>query len=111
MEKKKRTQNKQGDERRQDSPASEGRGPSSSELNGGVVVEELNVAWPQLVAPHEVLVARGSLVLVVACKHALDAHADALRALHGAPALRSEEVEANDAVGVDVRVYRNRAAR
>jgi hypothetical protein len=34
-----------------------------------------------------------------------------LRALHGAPALRSEEVEANDAVGVDVRVYRNRAAR
>lgn len=54
---------------------------------------------------HERLVALGSLVLGIARQHALQGHAYALYVLDGAPALLAEEVEADDAVGVDVRVH------
>lgn len=59
---------------------------------------------PLRVQPHEILVPRGALVLRVARQHALQAHAHALDVLHGRPAGRAEQVEADDAVAVDVRV-------
>lgn len=74
--------------------------------NGIIVVKEPDIPRPLRVPPHEILVARRSLVLRVARQHALDAHADALDVLDGAPALAAEEVEADDAVGVDVWVDR-----
>lgn len=77
--------------------------------HGVIVIHKVNVARPQPVLGHELLVARGPLVLGVARQHALDAHADALGALDGAPALVPQQVEADDAVGVDVRVDGDRA--
>jgi len=59
---------------------------------------------PLRIQPHEILVPRGALVLRVARQHALQAHAHALDVLHGRPAGRAEEVEADDAVAVDVGV-------
>ena len=73
------------------------------------MVVEVYVPWPQAVPPDELLVAWRSLVLGVPCQHALQAHAHALDVLHGAPALLAEEVEADDAVGVDVGVHRDRS--
>lgn len=57
----------------------------------------------------EFLVAGWSLVTVVGSKHALEAHADTFDGLNGRPASRSEEIEANDSVAVDVGVHRDRA--
>lgn len=71
------------------------------------MVVELNVPGPLPVCADELLVAGGPLVLGVARQHALQAHAHALDVLDGAPALLAEEVEADDAVGVDVRVHRD----
>lgn len=79
----------------------------SPPLHGIVVVEELNVAGPQFVAPHKVRVAGRSLVFVVTSQHALNAHTHTLDALDGAPARLSEEVEADDAVGVDMGMHRD----
>jgi hypothetical protein len=60
---------------------------ASSRSNGVIVVEELNVSGPLLIASHKVLIAGRSLIFVVARQHALDAHADARNALDGTPAL------------------------
>lgn len=70
-----------------------------------ILIEKPDVPRPQRVPPHEILIPRRSLVLAVAGQHALDAHAHALDVLDGAPAGAAEEVEADDAVGVDVRVH------
>lgn len=78
-----------------------------SKLNGVVVVVKLNVPGPLPVPADELLVARRAFVLGVARQHALQAHAHALDVLDGAPPLLAEEVEADDAVGVDVRVHRD----
>lgn len=78
-------------------------------LNGVVVIAELNIAGALSVSSDKLLITRGPLVLGVAGQHALDAHADALGALDWAPALVAEKVEADDAVGVDVRVDGDRA--
>lgn len=59
------------------------------------------------VPSHEIFIARRSFVLGVSRQHALDAHADALDILHGAPALRAQQVEADDAVGVNMGVDGN----
>lgn len=72
------------------------------------MVVEINVLWPQSVAPDKLLVSRRSLVLAVARQHALEAHAHALDVLHRTPALRSQKVKTYDAIGVDVRVDGNR---
>ena len=72
------------------------------------MVKELDVAGSQLVSSYKVLVTGGPLVLVVARQHALDAHADTLDTLDRAPALLAEQVEADDAVGVYVRVHGDR---
>ena len=74
-----------------------------------IVIIEINVLWPQAVGAHKLLVARRPLVLCVTRQHALQAHTDALDVLDGAPALLAEQVETDDAVGVDVRVDWDRA--
>ena len=68
-----------------------------------------NIPRSLRVPPTEILVPLGSLVLIVARQHALDAHAYTLDVLHGAPALGAEQVEADDAVGVNVGVHRDDA--
>ena len=59
------------------------------------------------ITPHKRLIALRSLILRVPCQHALDTHAHALNILHRAPARVAEEVEADDAIRVDVRVDGN----
>lgn len=70
-----------------------------------IVIVEINVPRPPPVRRHKLLIALGSRVDRVPAEHALQAHAYALDVLHGRPALLAEEVEADDAVGVDVRVH------
>lgn len=70
------------------------------------MVVEVNVPGPQTVALDEVCVSRRSFVLGVAGQHTLQAHANSLDALDWAPALLAEEVEADDAVRVDMGVDR-----
>lgn len=71
-----------------------------------IVKGKLDVPRPRCVVPYEVLVAWWPLLLRVAREHALETHADALYVVHGAPAGSVEEVEADNAVGVDVWVPR-----
>lgn len=73
------------------------------------MIVKINVLRPQLIGTDKVLVTRRPLVLCVSRQHALDRHADALDVLYGTPALVSEQVQANDAVAVDVRVHGYRA--
>ena len=70
-----------------------------------ILIVKPYIPRPLRVPPHKVLVTRRPLVLTVPRQHALDAHAHALDVLHGAPAGAAEQVEADDAVGVDVRVH------
>lgn len=70
-----------------------------------VVVVEIDVLWPQAVAPDELLVSRWTLVLCVARQHALQRHANTLNILNRTPALLTQEVETYDAVRIDVRMY------
>lgn len=69
-----------------------------------ILIDEPDVAGPLCVPAYEFFVAGGSFVLGVARQHALDAHADALDVLDWAPALGAEQIEADDAIGVDVGV-------
>lgn len=70
-----------------------------------IVIVELDVLRSRLVCADEVGVAFGPVVLCIAREHALDAHTYALDILYGTPARGSQEVQADDAVGVDVRVH------
>ena len=70
------------------------------------MVVEINVPRPQSIAPDEFLVTRRAFVLGVARQHALQGHAHALNILHRAPPLLTQEVETDDAVRVDVGMYR-----
>ena len=69
---------------------------------------EIDIPRPLPVHAHKVLVPRWSLVLIITRQHALKAHADALDVVHRAPAGLVEEVQADDAVGVHVRVHGDR---
>lgn len=80
-------------------------------LNGGILIDEPDISGPLRVSADKLLVAGGTLVLGVARQHALDAHADALNIVDGAPALGAQQIETDDAVGVDVRVDGNRPLR
>jgi hypothetical protein len=61
---------------------------------------------------HELGISLRSLILCVACEHALDGHTDTLHALDRRPPC-AEQVETNYAVRIDVRVngYRARGGR
>lgn len=74
-------------------------------LHGIVVVQEFYISWSLPVHTHKLCIARRSLVLAVAGKHALYAHADALGALDRAPSLISQKVKAYNSVRVDVWVH------
>lgn len=71
-----------------------------------IVIVEIDVPRPQSIAPDEFLVPGRALVFGVARQHALQGHAHALNVLHRAPSLLAQEVETDDAVRVDVGVYR-----
>lgn len=73
--------------------------------------QEVNVARALPVAPDKLLVTRWPLVLVVARKHALNTHTDALGALDGAPSLAVEQIETDYAVGVHMWVHRDGSVR
>lgn len=74
------------------------------------MVVEFNVFRPCFVGADEIGVAFGAVVLGVARKHALDAHTHALDILYGTPTRAAQEIQADDAVGVDVRMHGYRAA-
>ncbi len=76
-----------------------------------IVIIEMNIPRTLQVAPHKLFIPRRTFVLVVARQHALDAHAYALDVLHGAPALIAQQVQTDDAVGVDMGVHRDGAIR
>lgn len=76
-----------------------------------IVVVKLDVFWPQPVVPDEFSIPRWPLVFGIAGQHALQAHAYALDVLNRTPASGTEQVQTDDAVGVDVRVDRNRPIR
>ena len=54
------------------------------------------------IPPHKFLIPGWPLVLRVPRQHALQTHTDALDILHRTPSRGTEEVEADDAVAVDV---------
>jgi hypothetical protein len=76
-----------------------------------IVVVEVDIPRSEAVRAYKVLVARRPLVLGVARQHALQAHADALDVLNGAPPLLAKQVETYDAIRVYVRVNRDRSVR
>ena len=61
-----------------------------------------NIPRPLRIIPDEVLIALRPLLLGVTRQHTLQAHTDALDVVDGGPAGAVEQVEADDAVGVDV---------
>ncbi len=73
-------------------------GPS----NRRILIHETDVSGSLRVPPHKILVPWRPLILGVSCQHALDTHAHTCDILHRAPSLRAEQVQADDAVGVDV---------
>lgn len=66
--------------------------------------DKVDVPRPLGVVLDEVFISRRSLLLRVAREHALQTDAHALHIVYGTPAGTIEKVEADDAVGVDVRV-------
>lgn len=68
--------------------------------------DETYVPWSLRVVPDKVLVSRWSLLLGVAREHTLETDAHALYVMHWTPPLSVEEVEADDAVRIDVRMPR-----
>ena len=74
-----------------------------------VLIDEVDIADTAAVVSDEFLVAGWPLVTVVRSQHALEAHADTFDSLNWRPAGRSEQIEANDSVAVDVGMHGNRA--
>lgn len=70
------------------------------------MVVEINIPWPQSIAPDKFFITRRAFVLGISRQHALQGHAHALNVLHRAPSLLAQKVETDDAVRVDVGVYR-----
>lgn len=89
---------------RKNTPCKAAIRPASWDSNGGILVNEPDISGPLGISADEFLVTGGTLVLGVARQHALYAHADTLDVVDGTPALGAEQIEADDAVGVDVGV-------
>jgi hypothetical protein len=56
------------------------------------------------IVPDKILIPRRPLLLCITCEHTLQTNTHALDIMHWAPPLSIEQVKADDAVGVDVRV-------
>lgn len=69
-----------------------------------VVKDKANISRPLRVVSDEVIVSLRPFLLRVTREHALQADTYALDVVYWRPALSVKEVEADDAVGVDVRV-------
>jgi hypothetical protein len=69
-----------------------------------VMEHKVDVPRSLCIVPYELLITLRSLLLCVAREHALQTHTHALDVVYGRPALAIEQVEADDAVRVDVRV-------
>ena len=67
-----------------------------------VVVQEIDIARTPSIAPHKLLITWRPFVLHIPCEHTLYTHADTLDVLDGTPALSAQQIQTNDAVGVDV---------
>lgn len=92
--------------RSQNSCIAEARPTSDAEcLDRPIVKHEMNISRPQPVCSHKLGITRRSLVLGVASEHALQTQAGALDILHRRPALTAEEIQTDDAVGVNVWMY------
>ncbi len=70
------------------------------------MVVEINIPGPPSIIGHETLVALRALILRIARQHALQAHADALYILDWRPPLLAQQIEADDAIRVDVGMHR-----
>lgn len=64
----------------------------STYSNRVVIVKELDISGPLPVGSDELFISRRTFIPGVTCKHALDAHANALHALHGTPTLLAQEI-------------------
>lgn len=73
--------------------------------NAVIVEDEVHIARTQTISSDEVGIARWSFVLAVACEHALNTQTYALHTLDRRPALAAEQVQADDAIGVDVGMH------
>ena len=72
-----------------------------------IVMEvEVDISRSSRIASHKVFIALRPLVLCIACEHALQTYANALHIVYRTPRLSVKQIEADDAVGVDVRVHR-----
>lgn len=69
-----------------------------------IVEKETDVARPKPIASHKIGIIGGPLSRLVARQHALQADADALDIVDRAPSLLVKQVEAYDAIAVDVGV-------
>jgi hypothetical protein len=65
---------------------------------------KVNIPWPLRIIPDEILIPLRPLLLRITRQHALQTHTDALDIVDGRPTRAVEQVEADDAVGIDVRV-------
>jgi hypothetical protein len=74
-----------------------------------VMVIELHVPRAQPVAPNKLFISGRALVLCIASEHALDTHADALYILNRTPTLSTEEIQADEAIRIDMRMHGNRS--
>lgn len=69
-----------------------------------VMEDKADISRPLRVVSHKVLVSLWPLLLRVARKHTLQAHAYTLHVVYRRPARAVEQIEADDAVRVNVRV-------
>lgn len=67
-----------------------------------------NIPRPLRIIPHKILISNRPLLLRITRQHALQTHTYALNIVNGRPTAAVQQVEADDAVGVDVRVVGDR---
>jgi hypothetical protein len=71
-------------------------------LNLLIMENKANIPRPLCIIPHKILISLRPLLLRVAREHTLQTNTHALDVVDGRPAGAVEQVEADDAVGVDV---------
>lgn len=76
----------------------------TSASNRVILVDKPNIPRPLCVPSDELFIARWALIFGITGQHALETHAYRLDVLDRRPALRAEQIETDDAIGVDVRM-------